>query len=71
VSYTKRQFVEEAFAEIGLASYVFDLTPQQITAFAVGANGAAAVYGDPTTLGADDFFRLRFYQPTNSWYRIG
>jgi hypothetical protein len=37
----------------------------------VGANGAASVYGDPTTLGADDFFRLRFYQPTNSWYRIG
>lgn len=45
-------------------------TTQQITAFSLAANGAAAVYGAPTTLGADDWFRMRFYQPTNSWYRI-
>jgi hypothetical protein len=32
VSYTKRQFVEEAFAEIGMASYTFDLSPQQLDA---------------------------------------
>lgn len=32
MGYTKRQFVEEAFAEIGLASYVFDLSPQQLEA---------------------------------------
>lgn len=30
MSYTKRQFVESAFAEIGLASYVWDLTPEQM-----------------------------------------
>lgn len=30
MGYSKRQFVEAAFEEIGLASYVFDLTPQQI-----------------------------------------
>jgi hypothetical protein len=30
MGYTKRQFVEEAFAEIGMASYVFDLQPQQL-----------------------------------------
>jgi hypothetical protein len=32
VSYSKRQFVEEAFAELGMASYVFDLQPQQLEA---------------------------------------
>jgi hypothetical protein len=30
MSWTKRQFVEAAFDEIGLASYVFDLTPEQL-----------------------------------------
>lgn len=45
-------------------------TTQQITAFTLALNGAAAGYGDPTTLAAEDFFRMRFYQSTNSWYRI-
>lgn len=45
-------------------------TTQQISTFTVAANGASAVYGDPATLAAEDFFRLRFYQATNSWYRI-
>lgn len=45
-------------------------TTQQITAFTLGANGAAALYGDPSTLAAEDFFRMRFVQSTNSWYRI-
>lgn len=30
MGYSKRQFVEAAFEEIGLASYVFDLQPEQI-----------------------------------------
>ena len=30
MSWTKRQFVEQAFSEIGLASYVFDLSPEQL-----------------------------------------
>lgn len=30
MSYTKRQFVVAAFEEIGLASYVFDLQPQDL-----------------------------------------
>lgn len=30
MSWTKRQFVEQAFNEAGLASYVFDLTPEQL-----------------------------------------
>lgn len=45
-------------------------TTQQITAFTLAINGAAAGFGDPTTLAAEDFFRMRFYQATNSWYRI-
>ena len=45
-------------------------TTQQITAFTLALNGASAAYGDPTTLAAEDFFRMRFVQATNSWYRI-
>ena len=45
-------------------------TSQQITAFTLGANGAANLYGDPTTLAAEDFFRMRYVQSLNSWHRI-
>lgn len=31
MGWTKRQLAEKAFEEIGLAAYVFDLTPEQIT----------------------------------------
>jgi hypothetical protein len=30
MSYTKRQFVEAAFSEIGYAAYVYDLQPEQL-----------------------------------------
>jgi len=30
MGYTKRQFISAAFEEIGLASYVFDLQPEQL-----------------------------------------
>lgn len=45
-------------------------TTQQITSFALGINGATAIYGAPSTLSAEDFFRVRFVQATNSWYCI-
>lgn len=45
-------------------------TTQQITGFTLALNGATAAYGAPTTLAAEDFFRMRFVQSTNSWYRI-
>lgn len=45
-------------------------TTQTITSFTLAGNGAADVYGDPTTLAAEDFFRMRFVAATNSWYRI-
>jgi hypothetical protein len=46
-------------------------TTQIITAFTLALNGAAAAFGAPTTLSANAFFTMRFYQATNSWYRIG
>jgi len=30
MGYTKRQFVQEAYSEMGMADYVFDLTPEQM-----------------------------------------
>ena len=45
-------------------------TTQQITSFTLALNGAAAAYGAPGTLAAEDFFRMRFVLATNSWYRI-
>lgn len=46
-------------------------TTQQITAFTITLNGASAIYGNGlTSLAAGDSFRIKFYQPTNSWYRI-
>ena len=45
-------------------------TTQIITAFTLALNGAASAFGAPTTLAANAFFTMRFYQATNSWYRI-
>ena len=45
-------------------------TTQIITTFTLALNGASASFGAPTTLAASAFFTMRFYQPTNSWYRI-
>ena len=45
-------------------------TTQQITAFTLAPNGATQLYGVPTTLAAQDNFRVRFVQATNSWYKI-
>ena len=46
-------------------------TTQIITTFTLALNGASAAFGAPTTLAANAFFTMRFYQATNSWYRIG
>lgn len=43
---------------------------QTITTLSIGLNGAAATFGAPTTISAGGFFTLRFYQATNSWYRV-
>lgn len=43
---------------------------QQVTALTVAGNGAAAVNGAPTTLGADDFFTIKYDLTLNTWNRI-
>lgn len=43
---------------------------QQVTALTIEGNGAAAVNGGPTTLGADDFFTLKYDLTLNTWNRI-
>ena len=43
---------------------------QIITTFALSLNGAAAANGAPTTLAANGFFRMRYVQANNAWYRI-
>lgn len=43
---------------------------QSITALTINGNGAT-VTGAPTTLAANAFFRLRFDNVTNTWYRVG
>lgn len=44
---------------------------QQVTALTIVGNGAAAVNGAPTSLGADDFFTLKYDLTLNTWNRIG
>lgn len=44
---------------------------QQVTALTVNGNGAVAVTGEPSSLAADDFFRLKYDIVTQTWYRVG
>lgn len=44
---------------------------QQVTALTINGNGAGAVTGEPSSLAADSFFRLKFDLPTSTWFRIG
>lgn len=44
---------------------------QQITTLVIDGNGATAVTGEPGSMGADDFFRLKFDKLTSTWYRVG
>lgn len=43
---------------------------QQVTTLTVDGNGAT-VTGEPASIAADDFFRLRFNETTATWYRVG
>lgn len=45
-------------------------TTQLITALTVSGNGAVAVTGAPTTLGANDSFLLKYDLLTQTWYRL-
>lgn len=61
MAYTKRQFIEGAFEEIGLASYVFDLSPSQmesalrrLDAMMATWNGMGIRLGYPLPVNPDD-----------------
>jgi hypothetical protein len=43
---------------------------QTITAFTIALNGAAAIFGNVTTLTAGAAVCYRYYQATNSWYNV-
>ena len=43
---------------------------QEITSLTIALNGASAIYGGISFLGAGSATAIRFYQPTNSWYQI-
>lgn len=45
-------------------------TTQEITSLTIALNGATAIYGAVSFLGAGTATAIRFYQPTNSWYQI-
>lgn len=44
---------------------------QIVTTLIVDGNGATGVLGEPTTLAANDFFKLKFDNQTKNWYRVG
>ena len=44
---------------------------QEVTTLTVAGNGATAVTGEPSTLAANDFFRMKLDKPTLTWYRVG
>ena len=44
---------------------------QQINALTIAINGAAQIYGTVTSIAAGGFVKFRYYQASNSWYRIG
>lgn len=44
---------------------------QAVTTLTVNGNGATAVTGEPASLSANDFFKLKYDAPTSTWYRVG
>ena len=46
-------------------------TTQQVTDLTINLNGAVGATGSLTSLGADDYFTLKYDQINNIWYRIG
>jgi hypothetical protein len=44
---------------------------QIVTTLTVSSNGASAVLGEPSTLAANGFFRLKYDSLMATWYRVG
>ena len=45
-------------------------TTYQIASFTVDGNGATAVYGAPSVIGAENSFKLKYELQTKSWYKV-
>ncbi|MGB3465681.1 MAG: hypothetical protein WBA74_10435 [Cyclobacteriaceae bacterium] len=46
-------------------------TTNQITALTLDKNGASGLYGDISSMGADDYVSYKYDIITNAWFRIG
>jgi hypothetical protein len=44
---------------------------QAVTTLTVDGNGATAVTGEPASLSANDFFKLKYDIVSKTWYRVG
>lgn len=44
---------------------------QIVTTLTMALNGATDLLGEPTTLGANDYFKIKYDKPFKTWYRIG
>ena len=60
-----------ALANVSDKQEVLVNTTQEVTSLTVDGNGAVAVTGEPTTLSANDFFRLKYDETVQTWYRVG
>lgn len=47
------------------------ISTQSVTTLTIDQNGATSLVGAPTTLSANDFFKLKYDLATSTWYRIG
>ncbi len=45
MSWTKRQYIAQAFAEIGLAGYIFDITPEELETALIQLDSMVAGWG--------------------------
>lgn len=59
-----------ASAGVDDKSEVMVVTTQQITNLTIDGNGASAVIGAPSSMGASDAFRLRYDAQSFTWYRV-
>lgn len=44
---------------------------QEITALVVDENGAGSIYGEPTSLSAEGFFKMKYDLALDAWFRVG
>lgn len=69
--YAAGTIVLPAIADVVDKQEVLVNCTQQVTALTVNGNGAVAVTGEPTSLGADDFFHLKYDAVLQTWFRVG